>query len=74
VNEAYPSLVDYKRMQWQNCTHYFGDPVRLAHARRHNLKRAGPRRVASEDLAAMNAPDTQTAQAGLFPERTASTN
>jgi RNA polymerase sigma-70 factor, ECF subfamily len=47
VNEAYMRLVDYKRMQWQNRTHFFAVAAQLMrrilveHARRHNLKRGG---------------------------------
>jgi RNA polymerase sigma factor (TIGR02999 family) len=45
VNEAYMRLVDYKRMQWQNRSHFFAVSAQLMrrilvdHARRHNLKR-----------------------------------
>src|SRR5450759_3893214 len=47
VNEAYMRLVDYKRMQWQNCAHFFAVSAQLMrrilveHARRRNLKRGG---------------------------------
>ncbi len=47
VNEAYMRLVDYKRMQWQNRSHFFAVSAQLMrrilveHARRHNLKRGG---------------------------------
>lgn len=47
VNEAYMRLVDYKRMEWQNRTHFFAVSAQLIrrilveHARRHNLKRGG---------------------------------
>ncbi len=47
VNEAYMRLVDYKRMQWQDRTHFFAVSAQLMrrilveHARRHNLKRGG---------------------------------
>jgi RNA polymerase sigma-70 factor (ECF subfamily) len=58
VNEAYLRLVDYKRMRWQNRTHFFAVSAQLMrrilvdHARRHNLKRgAGIHRVAFEEAA-----------------------
>jgi RNA polymerase sigma-70 factor, ECF subfamily len=47
VNEAYMRLVDYKRMHWQNRSHFFAVSAQLMrrilvdHARRHNLKRGG---------------------------------
>jgi RNA polymerase sigma factor (TIGR02999 family) len=47
VNEAYMRLVDYKRMQWQDRSHFFAVSAQLMrrilveHARRHNLKRGG---------------------------------
>jgi RNA polymerase sigma factor (TIGR02999 family) len=47
VNEAYMRLVDYKRMQWHDRTHFFAVSSQLMrrilveHARRHNLKRGG---------------------------------
>src|SRR5271165_1037248 len=47
VNEAYMRLVDYKRMQWQDRSHFFAASAQLMrrilveHARRHNLKRGG---------------------------------
>jgi RNA polymerase sigma-70 factor, ECF subfamily len=47
VNEAYMRLVDYRRMQWQDRTHFFAVSAQLMrrilveHARRHNLKRGG---------------------------------
>jgi RNA polymerase sigma-70 factor (ECF subfamily) len=58
VNEAYMRLVDYQRMQWQNCAHFFAVSAQLMrrilveHARRHNLKRGGGvPHVALEDAA-----------------------
>jgi RNA polymerase sigma-70 factor (ECF subfamily) len=47
VNEAYLRLVDYKRMQWQDRSHFFAVAsqvmrrILVDHARRHNLKRGG---------------------------------
>jgi RNA polymerase sigma factor (TIGR02999 family) len=47
VNEAYLRLVDYKRMQWQDRSHFFAVSsqvmrrILVDHARRHNLKRGG---------------------------------
>src|SRR5438105_699917 len=47
VNEAYTRLVDYKRMQWQDRTHFFAVSAQLMrrilveHARRRNRKRGG---------------------------------
>jgi RNA polymerase sigma factor (TIGR02999 family) len=47
VNEAYMRLVDYKRMQWQDRSHFFAVSAQLMrrilveYARRHNLKRGG---------------------------------
>jgi RNA polymerase sigma-70 factor (ECF subfamily) len=47
VNEAYIRLVDYKRMKWQNRTHFFAVSAQLMRrllveqARRRNLKRGG---------------------------------
>src|SRR5664279_962834 len=58
VNEAYISLVDYERMQWQNRAHFFAVSTQLMrrilveHARRHNLKRGGGIQHVSLDEAA----------------------
>jgi RNA polymerase sigma factor (TIGR02999 family) len=47
VNEAYMRLLDYKRIEWQDRTHFFAISAQLMrrilveHARRHNLKRGG---------------------------------
>jgi RNA polymerase sigma-70 factor (ECF subfamily) len=56
VNEAYIRLVDYKRMQWQDRSHFFAVSAQLMrrilveHARRHNLKRGkGLRHVSLEE-------------------------
>lgn len=58
VNEAYLRLVDYKRMRWENRTHFFAVSAQLMrrilvdHARRHNLKRGGGvQHIALEDTA-----------------------
>jgi RNA polymerase sigma-70 factor (ECF subfamily) len=58
VNEAYLRLVDYKRMQWRNRTHFFAVSAQLMrrilveHARRHNLKRGrGVRHISLEEVA-----------------------
>ena len=58
VNEAYMRLVDYKRMQWQNRSHFFAVSAQLMRrilverARHHNLKRgAGMQLVALEEAA-----------------------
>jgi RNA polymerase sigma-70 factor (ECF subfamily) len=45
VHEAYPRLVGYERMQWQNRANFFAVSAQVMrrilveHARRHNLKR-----------------------------------
>jgi RNA polymerase sigma-70 factor (ECF subfamily) len=63
VNEAYIRLVDYKRMQWQNRTHFFAVSAQLMrrilveHARRHNLKRGRRVRHVSLDEAVLVAVD-----------------
>lgn len=47
VNEAYLRLVDYRRMQWQDRSHFFAVSsqvmrrILVDQARRHNLKRGG---------------------------------
>ena len=58
VNEAYMRLVDYKRMQWQNRSHFFAVSAQLMRrilverARHHNLKRgAGVQQVSLEEAA-----------------------
>ncbi|MBV9302872.1 MAG: sigma-70 family RNA polymerase sigma factor [Acidobacteriaceae bacterium] len=58
VNEAYMRLVDYKRMQWQDRTHFFAVSAQLMrrilveHARRRNLKRgAAVEHVSLEQVA-----------------------
>jgi RNA polymerase sigma-70 factor (ECF subfamily) len=59
VNEAYLRLTDYKRMRWENRSHFFAVSAQLMrrilvdHARRrHNLKRgAGVQHVSLEDNA-----------------------
>jgi RNA polymerase sigma factor (TIGR02999 family) len=59
VNEAYLRLVDYKRMQWQDRTHFFAVSAQLMrrilveHARRQNLKRGADVPHVSLDEAAM---------------------
>jgi len=59
VNEAYMRLVDYKRMQWQNRSHFFAVSAQLMrrilveHARRHNLKRGGDVQHVSLDETAL---------------------
>ncbi len=59
VNEAYLRMVDYKRMQWQNCARFFAVSAQLMrrflveHARRHNLKRGGGAEHVSLDEAAV---------------------
>ena len=59
VNEAYMRLVDYKRMQWQDRSHFFAVSAQVMrrilveHARRHNLKRGGGVQHISLDEAAM---------------------
>jgi len=57
VNEAYMRLVDCKRMQWQNRSHFFAVSAQLMrrilvdHARRRNLKRGGGlKRISLEDI------------------------
>jgi RNA polymerase sigma-70 factor (ECF subfamily) len=56
VNEAYIRLVDYKRMQWQDRSHFFAVSAQLMrrilveHARRHNLKRGrGVKHISLEE-------------------------
>ena len=58
VNEAYMRLVDYKRMQWQNRSHFFAVSAQLMRrilverARHHNLKRgAGVQQVSLGEAA-----------------------
>ncbi len=59
VNEAYLRLVDYKRMQWQDRSHFFAVSsqvmrrILVDHARRHNLKRGGNVQHVSLDEAAV---------------------
>jgi RNA polymerase sigma factor (TIGR02999 family) len=59
VNEAYLRLVDYRRMQWQDRSHFFAVSsqvmrrILVDHARRHNLKRGGNVQHVSLDEAAM---------------------
>jgi len=59
VNEAYLRLVDYKRMQWQDRSHFFAVAsqvmrrILVDHARRHNLKRGGNVQRVSLDEAAV---------------------
>jgi RNA polymerase sigma-70 factor, ECF subfamily len=59
VNEAYLRLVDYKRMQWQDRSHFFSVSsqvmrrILVDHARRHNLKRGGNVKHVSLDEAAL---------------------
>jgi RNA polymerase sigma-70 factor, ECF subfamily len=66
VNEAYMRLVDYKRMQWQNRSHFFAVSAQLMrrilveHARRHNLKRGGTVRHISLDETAIAGVDRAT--------------
>jgi RNA polymerase sigma-70 factor (ECF subfamily) len=58
VNEAYVRLVDYKRMQWQDRSHFFAVSsqvmrrILVEYARRHNLKRGGGAQHISLDEAA----------------------
>jgi RNA polymerase sigma-70 factor (ECF subfamily) len=58
VNEAYVRLVDYKRMQWQDRSHFFAVSsqvmrrILVEYARRHNLKRGGGVQHISLDEAA----------------------
>jgi RNA polymerase sigma-70 factor, ECF subfamily len=56
VNEAYTRLVDYKRMRWQDRSHFFAASAQVMrrilveHARRHNVKRgAGIAHVSLDD-------------------------
>ena len=58
INEAYLRLIDYKRMHWQNRTHFFTVSAQVMrrilvdHARRHNLKRgAGVQQVSLDEAA-----------------------
>ena len=59
VNEAYLRLVDYKRMQWQDRSHFFAVSsqvmrrILVDHSRRHNLKRGGNVQHVSLDEAAV---------------------
>jgi RNA polymerase sigma factor (TIGR02999 family) len=60
VNEAYIRLVDYKRMRWQNRTHFFAVSAQVMRrilvdrARSHNVKRgAGLQHVSLEEGAAV---------------------
>jgi RNA polymerase sigma factor (TIGR02999 family) len=59
VNEAYLRLVDYKRMQWQDRSHFFAVSAQVMrrilvdHARGHNLKRGGNVQHVSLDEAAV---------------------
>jgi RNA polymerase sigma-70 factor, ECF subfamily len=67
VNEAYMRLVDYKRMRWQDRSHFFAVSAQLMRrilverARRHNLRRGGDmQRVFLEEAAVVaggRAPD-----------------
>lgn len=64
VNEAYLRLVDYKRMQWKDRTHFFAVSAQLMrrilieHARHHNLKRGrGIRHVSLDDAAVVGGQD-----------------
>ncbi len=64
VNEAYLRLTDYKRMRWENRTHFFAVSAQLMrrilvdHARRHNLKRgAGVQHVLLEEIAVVGERD-----------------
>lgn len=66
VNEAYVRLVDCKRLQWQNRSHFFAVSAQLMrrilvdYARRHNLKRGGDIQRVSLDHAAEVAADRPT--------------
>lgn len=64
VNEAYMRLVDYKRMDWHDRTHFFAVSAQVMrrilveHARRHNLKRGrGIEHVVLDDVAVIGARD-----------------
>jgi RNA polymerase sigma-70 factor, ECF subfamily len=66
VNEAYLRLLDCKRLQWQNRSHFFAVSAQLMrrilvdYARRHNLKRGGGVPHLSLDHAAEVAADQPT--------------
>jgi RNA polymerase sigma factor (TIGR02999 family) len=61
VNEAYLRLVDYKRVDWQDRTHFFAASAQLMrrilveHARRRNLKRGGKvQRISLDETVAVS--------------------